>query len=221
MLKEKNYDFRKRHWTYHKPDRRDPERVAAENEVMLTADWKIGYAAGNPIAVIAANDFQEYLETSMGVSLPITKTDGEKTLWLEVSDNVAEGFILTVEPDHIRITAASDKMTFRGTIHVEDLMNLEEAPVLTKGEFIRRPMYLRRTVHCSMPVMIPLTSSLRESTRTISATVISMTSLSVQTVSGSILFFITTSRHLFIRMKRAHRKNLMLFTARSSVVIPK
>ena len=147
MLKEKNYDFRKRHWTYHKPDRRDPERVAAENEVMLTADWKIGYAAGNPIAVIAANDFQEYLETSMGVSLPITKTDGEKTLWLEVSDNVAEGFILTVEPDHIRITAASDKMTFRGTIHVEDLMNLEEAPVLTKGEFIRRPMYLRRTVH--------------------------------------------------------------------------
>ena len=147
MLTEKNYDFRKRHWEYHKPDRRDPERLAAEDEVMLTADWKIGAAPGNPIAKIAADDFQEYLEKSMGISLPIVKTDGANTLWIDVSEELAEGFRLTVESNHIRLTAAEDKMTFRGTIHLEDLMNLEEAPVLKKGEFIRRPMYLRRIVH--------------------------------------------------------------------------
>ena len=78
-MSERNYDFRQRHWEYHKPDRRNPERAAADNEVMLTEDWKIGYAPGYPITAIAANDFQEYLEKSMGLSLPIVRKDGEKT----------------------------------------------------------------------------------------------------------------------------------------------
>ncbi|MBR2911619.1 MAG: hypothetical protein IKC05_08400 [Lentisphaeria bacterium] len=146
-MSERNYDFRQRHWEYHKPDRRNPERTASAGEIMLTDEWKIGYAPGNPITAIAANDFQEYLEKSMNLSLPITRQDGEKTLWLEVSDSVAEGFILDVKENHITITAAEDKMSFRATIHVEDLMNLEEAPVLALGRFERRPMYTTRTVH--------------------------------------------------------------------------
>ena len=146
-MSERNYDFRQRHWEYHKPDRRNPERTASAGEIMLTDEWKIGYAPGNPITAIAANDFQEYLEKSMNLSLPITRQDGEKTLWLEVSDSVAEGFILDVKENHINITAAEDKMSFRATIHVEDLMNLEEAPVLALGRFERRPMYTTRTVH--------------------------------------------------------------------------
>ena len=64
-MSEKNYDFRQRHWEYHKPDRRNPERTASAGEIMLTDEWKIGYAPGNPITAIAANDFQEYLEKSM------------------------------------------------------------------------------------------------------------------------------------------------------------
>ena len=146
-MSERNYDFRQRHWEYHKPDRRNPERTAADNEVMLTEDWKIGYAPGYPITAIAANDFQEYLEKSMGLSLPIVRKDGEKTLWIEVSDKLEEGFSFKVEKEHILISAAEDKMSFRATIHFEDLMNLEEAPVLPVGETLRRLMYTTRTVH--------------------------------------------------------------------------
>lgn len=146
-MAERNYDFRRRHWEYHKPDRRDPERRAYENEIMLTEEWKIGYAPGNPVTAVAANDFQEYLEKSMDLSLPLVKKDGSKTIWLELSDELDEGFVLNVEKDHIQITSAEDKISFRATIHLEDLMNLEEAPVLKTGKFIRRPMYTTKSVH--------------------------------------------------------------------------
>ena len=73
-MSEKNYDFRKRHWAYHKPGRRDPERKAAENEVMLSSDWKIGFSGSEEsIAAIAARDFQDYLEKSMGVPLALVR----------------------------------------------------------------------------------------------------------------------------------------------------
>ncbi len=35
-MKEKNYEFLRRHWRVHRPDRRDFGRKAAEHEVMLT-----------------------------------------------------------------------------------------------------------------------------------------------------------------------------------------
>jgi len=76
-MSERNYDFRKRHWEYHKIDRRDPGRKPESGEILLTEDWKIGFAPScGPIAEIAANDFQDYLRKSMGVSLPLTRTDG-------------------------------------------------------------------------------------------------------------------------------------------------
>ena len=147
-MSEKNYDFRKRHWAYHKPGRRDPERKAAENEVMLSSDWKIGFSGSEEsIAAIAARDFQDYLEKSMGVPLALVREDGSRTIWIETDTAVKEGFTVSVAKDHIRLAAAEDKMTFRGTIHLEDLMNLEEAPVLPLGEMVRRPLYTTRIVH--------------------------------------------------------------------------
>ena len=72
-MKENQYDFRARHWTCHLPGRRDIERQANANEVMLDESWQIGYGEGS-IAEIAARDFREYLEVSMNLSLKITRT---------------------------------------------------------------------------------------------------------------------------------------------------
>lgn len=147
-MSEQNYDFRKRHWEYHKPDRRDPARKAKKNEIMLTADWKIGCKGEeDSIALIAVKDFQDYLFTSMGISLPLTTEDGEKVLWVEVNKKVKKGFVIQVEKEHVTLTAAEDKMTFRGTIHIEDMMNLEGAPVLETGKLVRKPMYDLKIVH--------------------------------------------------------------------------
>ena len=147
-MSEVNYDFRKRHWEYHKPGRRDLSRKAKKNEVMINGEWKIGCnAAEGSIAEIAVKDFQDYLFKSMDLSLPITREDGAKVLWVEISKKVKKGFVIEVTEDHVKVSAAEDKMTFCGTIHVEDIMNLEGAPVLELGKIVRKPLYNVRTVH--------------------------------------------------------------------------
>ncbi|MBR4662525.1 MAG: hypothetical protein IKO93_01500, partial [Lentisphaeria bacterium] len=147
-MAEKNYDFRARHWEYHKPGRRDPRRKAGKNELVITSEWEIGFDADEKsIAAIAARDFRDYLETSMGISLRITREKGPKVIWIEVSPKVKKGFVIEVKSDRVTVSAAEDKMTFRGTIHLEDLMNLEEAPVLQLGRLVRKPLYRIRSVH--------------------------------------------------------------------------
>ena len=147
-MSEKNYDFRKRHWEYHKPGRRDPARKAKKNEILITEEWKIGCAGEkDSIALIAVKDFQDYLFTSMGLSLPLTDAPGEKVIWVEVNPKVKKGFVIEVGKNSVKVTAAEDKMTFRGTIHMEDIMNLEGAPVLELGKTVRKPLYESRIVH--------------------------------------------------------------------------
>ena len=147
-MSEKNYDFRKRHWEYHKPGRRDPARKAKKNEILITEEWKIGCAGGkDSIALIAVKDFQDYLFTSMGLSLTLTDAPGEKVIWVEVNPTVKKGFVIKVGKNSVKVTAAEDKMTFRGTIHLEDIMNLEGAPVLELGKLVRKPLYESRIVH--------------------------------------------------------------------------
>ena len=147
-MSEKNYDFRKRHWQYHKPDRRNFHRKAAENEVMLDESWAIGCDAPvDSVCGIAARDFRNYLETSMDLSLRIVREKGTKVLWIEVDDSLEKGFVLDVQQDKISLSCADDPVSFRATVYLEDMMNLEEAPVLTCGRSKRTPIYRIRQVH--------------------------------------------------------------------------
>ena len=147
-MSERNYDFRQRHWQYHRKNMRDSQRSAAENEVMLDNSWRLGCGADSgSITQIAVKDFQDYLDISMELPLAITHTDGEKVLWVEVDESLERGFTVEVKQNHICLKAAADKMSFRGTIHLEDIMNLEGAPVLELGTMIRKPLYDTRIVH--------------------------------------------------------------------------
>ena len=123
-MSEKNYDFRKRHWQYHKPDRRNFERCIAENEVMIDESWAIGYdAPHDSICDIAVKDFRDYLETSMNLSLRIVREKGEKVFWIEVDNSLEKGFVLDVRKNSVTLSAAEDSLVFRATIHIEDMMN--------------------------------------------------------------------------------------------------
>ncbi|MBO5724735.1 MAG: hypothetical protein J6S58_07910, partial [Lentisphaeria bacterium] len=147
-MSEAHYEFRLRHWEYHKPFRRDPERKLKKNEVLLTEEWSIGCdTEEGSVTAIAADDFRDYLEKSMELSLKRINADGKKVLFLCVDPSIDRGFIIDVEKDHIRIRAGEDKMTFRGSIHVEDIMNLEGIPALPEGQIIRRNICDTRTVH--------------------------------------------------------------------------
>ena len=72
-MAEKNYDFRLRHWQYHRPGMRQSDRAAKNNEVWLDESWKIGCPAdAEYITRFAVKDFQDYLETSMALPLALT-----------------------------------------------------------------------------------------------------------------------------------------------------
>ena len=147
-MAEKNYDFRLRHWQYHRPGMLQGDRTAKNNEVRLDESWKIGCPAdAEYITRFAVKDFQDYLETSMALPLALTHKKGDKVLWVEVDPGVKRGFVVDVASNSINVAAAADKMSFRATIHLEDIMNLEGAPVLESGRMVRNPLYDTRIVH--------------------------------------------------------------------------
>ena len=143
---EHNYDFRARHWQVHKPNRRDPARTADAGELMLDASWRLG-GAGGEVLTNALRDFQDYLWVSMGLSLPMTSCDGDRTIWFCVDPTLARGFRLDVTPAHVLVTLCADSEAFRASVYLEDLMSLEQAPVLSCGTVTRRPLLDYRSVH--------------------------------------------------------------------------
>ena len=145
-MEEKNYDFRKRHWTVHQPGRRDPARTARAGETLLESGWAIGCGSGL-VMENAVRDFQDYLWTSMGVSAGRAAAAGEKVIWIDTDETVERGFVLEVAPDAVTVRLAKDAEAFRAIVYMEDVMNLEGAPVLPLGETVRRPLYELRAVH--------------------------------------------------------------------------
>ena len=94
-MSEARYDFRRRHWEYHKPFRRDPERKCKKGEVLLTEEWAVGYdRSEDSITAVAARDFRDYLEKSMELSLPLVHQDGPNVVWLTPDPAIDRGFIV-------------------------------------------------------------------------------------------------------------------------------
>ena len=77
-MTEKNYDFRKRHWTVHRPNMRQADRVKQDSELLLDDSWKLGGCCGE-VTQNALRDFQDYLWVSMGLSVGRTAENGSKT----------------------------------------------------------------------------------------------------------------------------------------------
>ena len=77
MPQEKNYDFLKRMREVHKPNRRDQQAKPAADEIEIDNSWKLVIPAGaGKLLRRAASDFQDYLFTSMNVSVPILEIEG-------------------------------------------------------------------------------------------------------------------------------------------------
>ncbi len=147
-MSEANYDFRKRHWEYHRKNLRNAGRICMADETMLDGSWAIGCASdAGEITQIAVKDFRDYLETSMDLSLRIVHENAANVLWVGVDEKLPCDFAFDVNADGIKLTASCDRMTFRGTIHLEDIMNLEGIPALKRGRTEREFMYTMRIVH--------------------------------------------------------------------------
>ncbi len=147
-MKEQNYDFRRRHWEYHRKGMRNPERQPADNEVMLNAAWRLSYQVeAEELVHIATRDFRDYLEVSQGLSIAIDGTAIARQFELRLAPLAERCFTLDVSRERIVLTASDAAMLLRAVVHIEDIMNLEGAPVLPLGHLERHPIYRRREVH--------------------------------------------------------------------------
>ena len=162
MREEKNYDFLKRMREVHKPDRRDPSLKPADGEFEIHSSWRIVIGSGaSKLVRRAADDFQDYLLKSMNVSLRIeTVKEVKKAPGTILLATAAEyqgipletprkqgSFVLEASADGILICGAEERGVFYGSIHLEDLMNLREAPFLKNTFYLREQLTRMRSVH--------------------------------------------------------------------------
>ena len=162
MMQEKNFDFLKRMREVFKPDRRDPSAIPEPNETQIDNSWKIVIPAGaGPLVRRAAEDFQQYLFISMNVSVSIFQQEApgrqEKSVLMipksfctckNPKPEKKGAFILDVSPDQgVVLCGFDDRAVFFGAIHLEDLMNLREAPFLKVGKKLHEPLLRMRSVH--------------------------------------------------------------------------
>lgn len=151
---EENYEFRKRLREVHQPNRLNPELQPESSECIVDKNWVIvlsNNCGSDKVAQTAAMDLHEYFLTSMGVTIPVRRESaGAKEIRLDLDEKVSkrpDAFLLHVEAGMIKIAAKTGKGLFGGTIYIEDLMNLREAPFLKCGDVLCEPPIEARGVH--------------------------------------------------------------------------
>lgn len=159
---ERNYQFRERLLQVHKPDRRDWNVVPAKGQILVDDSWQICISKNaERVIVTAAKDMQDYLGASMGVELPLKRCQDiaaaakeEKKLVLATVAELGEDAELD-EPKSYRLTVGSNivvngfdaRGAAQGWYFIEDLMNLESAPILDTRTLVRKSIFSPRMSH--------------------------------------------------------------------------
>jgi len=164
-MSERNYEFRRRLNTVHRPDRRDADRTPKPDEVALEDGWRIGISpSASEYLVRVAQDLQDYLFTSMNVSVLLTRqpaeartpTAGPRTIrlttrqeWPEIGEPLSapRSYRILSRGDSVVVCGHDERGAGQGCYYLEDLMNLREAPFLPQGDVIRAPVFAPRMVH--------------------------------------------------------------------------
>ena len=163
MEKERSYGFRHFLNTVHKPDRRDHGVKAKKGEVLVDDSWSIVVPEkAERLVVTAAKDLQDYLFTSMNVSVPLKRhadlagKGGRRILLAAGGDlpeageklTVPRSFVLACGEESISVRGFDARGVAQGCYYIEDVMNLREAPLVGKTSGLRRePLFSPRMVH--------------------------------------------------------------------------
>ena len=151
--KEKAYDFRKRLAVVHEEGRREASLKPSADEVELSDGMFIVVPDGTRgLLFRAAQDFQDYLAVSMGVSAAIREKGRlpGKVLSVEVAikeDLAPATSEFVTGPGGVLIAASDERAAMQALFHLEDLMNLRCAPFLKKGKERRRQLFSPRMTH--------------------------------------------------------------------------
>ncbi len=148
---EKKYAFRQRLQVIHPTDIRNPARVVSKDELEITDAFCLCLdQAPGRVAVQAAKDFQDFLLTSMGVSIRVMKKaapSASPVIQILVDPGMDElRFQVEVE-EGIRITAGSERSVAQALYFLEDNMRAIRAPYLKKQTTSKKFMFSPRMIH--------------------------------------------------------------------------
>ena len=149
---ERNYEFRKRLLEIHQKNRRDPSLLPAADELVLNQESDIYIPAdAGRVLLCAARDLQDYLFTSMGLSvrvLPVADlraaaASGSGRILFATRGQTADRPLLEGDgPRGFRVDCAANVVitgfdesgAMQGGFYLEDLMNFRRSALPEKGD---------------------------------------------------------------------------------------
>ena len=150
-MKELNYQFRERLAIVHKPDRRDPAKKPTANQIEFDSSWTITIPRDADVILRnACRDLEDYFSESMGLSIRVMFEDdaeGKQIVYAIDSSLPEHSYRLNVTDDRVVLCGHDSRFSAQAGYFIEDLMNLDEAPVLEKQETVRTSLFHPRMVH--------------------------------------------------------------------------
>ena len=154
---EQNYDFRKELMQWHRPNLRCDYAPGAD-EVSLDDTFTIVIPKDSgEVLVTAAQDFQDYLFTSMDCSAALSRGKAAgKTICVGTYtqlgvawdyEAVAASYVITVDDNTITVCGYDERGCAQGLYQLEDRMTLIRAPYLKKGTTHYAPAFSPRMIH--------------------------------------------------------------------------
>ena len=150
-MKELNYQFRQRLSIVHAPNRRDPDKKPTENQILFDSSWTITIPRdADAVLRNACRDLEEYFSASMGISIRVMYEDeacGKQIVYTIDPTLPEHSYRLTVADERVILCGQNSRFAAQAGYFIEDLMNLDEAPVLEKQEMVRTSLFNPRMVH--------------------------------------------------------------------------
>ena len=144
---EPPYDFRKRLETVHEKGLRDPAAKPATNELAFTDGMVVAVPRNaDEVLALAAKDFCDYLDVSMGVSARFAR-GGKGAVTVALDGKMPARAYRIETGGNVKVTAADARAAAQALYHLEDLMNLRCAPFIKKGTERRRSLFSPRMTH--------------------------------------------------------------------------
>ncbi len=150
---EKSLEFEKRMLQVHKPHRVNPEALKTAEGVRITPAWKILCPADADIVLQnAARDLQDYFKVSMELDLPLATGEMPEENAVFITTDAAmqsRSFRMQVS-DRIVITGTDPRYAAQGGYALEDILNRNEAPVITPRDETKQMRFSMRTINSGM-----------------------------------------------------------------------
>lgn len=153
MKKENAYDFQKKLLQVHEKDVWDRSKAIPEDALLLKDGLIIEIGGTEDIVIqTAAADFADFFAVSMGIKAIVSAT-GEHcgpnvvrvALASETGADLGEaagykGFLIEID-EGIRVHGYDARGAAQGLFYLEDMMCMERAPFVRKGEIRKKPMF--------------------------------------------------------------------------------